>query len=284
MAFSLFMSSLSFSPSPTAQMANTGLPISAGSASAPLQNSPVGDLLIAVNDLSYSNSEDDDDNWNESSDNTEELNSSNSSNDYVSKLDSMENDLVAYHDEDEPIGCGPAARRCAPSVRHYQPKARRCALKARRCEPRPVKRCCQPKARRCAPVVRHCAPRPVKRQCAPTVRHCAPVGCGRPAPHRCAPRAVKRQCAPTVRHCGPVGCGRPAPHRCAPRSYEENNDDDLDVVEPNYGRHDVRGEELERPMPRPRPNLESPELPVEESYASPRGSTISSQQSVRGLW
>jgi hypothetical protein len=317
LAFCLFLSNLSFSHSPNAQM-NTGMQNPSAPSVVGQTDSPLGGLLVAVNDLNSDLNSEDTEAYEDSY--------SQSSRNYTSNLNSIESDIVAYENDEvgAPVGCGPVVRRCAPHVRGCQPRTRCCRPKHRRCHRqrhcgcrRPVKRCCQPAVRRCAPAapvgcgpairrceptVRHYAPAPVqapvRRVCEPAVRRCAPVvpvGCG-PAIRRCEP--VARRC-----HAVPVGCGpvarryEPTVRRCAPGvrrcapvgGYEESlpdqrHENDYDSTNRIERPRQYAQPNVQAPQVEPYNNQIAPSAPVqapEEPYVQQRGPN---QQPVRGLW
>jgi hypothetical protein len=239
LGFCLFMSNLGFMGSPSAQMeSGVQAPISSTT------EGPLGGLLVAVNDLNTNlTSQEDEETFEVNSENSKETGSA----DYVSNLNSIENDLnkdnskVAYAEDESdemapaPVGCGPIARRCEPkrnhccqqtAVRRCEPMARRCAPApvscgpvVRHCEPRPSHRCCKPMRHRCCKPKRNRCCQQAVRRCEPVARRCAPaapVGCG-PVVRRCQPTQVRR-CEPVVRNyapAAPVGCG-PVVRRCQP--------------------------------------------------------------------
>lgn len=285
LAFCLFMSNLGFTSGPSAQLSNGVVPVSGASVGS---EGPLGGLLVAVNDLSTSTDADVED---ESFDEESEVRPS-PSKDYVSNLNSVENDLVAHGDDYEmsaPAGCGPIVRRCHPQIRHCQPKPRCCKHKARRCCKRtrcckPKPRCCQPVARRCAPVpvgcapvVRRCAPA-VPVGCGPVVRRCqpvvAPVGCA-PMVRRCETRPVRRVCQPVVRRCAPapVGCG-PVVRRCNPTVRH--------CAPINYGHDETHREVAPYTAPAQEIEEENVVAPREASYNLP--SNEFGNQQPRGMW
>jgi hypothetical protein len=297
LGFCLFMSNLGFMGSPSAQM-ESGIqaPISSTT------EGPLGGLLVAVNDLNtnLSSQEDDEETFEVNSQNSKESGSA----DYVSNLNSIENDLnkdnskVAYAEDESdeispaPVGCGPVVRRCEPrpshrcckpAVRRCEPMVRRCAPApvgcgpvVRHCEPRPSHRCCKPVRHRCCKPKRNRCCKPAVRRCEPVVRRCAPaapVGCG-PVVRRCQPSPVRR-CEPVVRRCAPaapVGCGpvvrRCEPsqvHRCAPVP-RANDNYDLD--------RELESDRSESSYVAPQTPNARPTAEKEVSY----------NQNVKGLW
>ncbi|MDX1919565.1 MAG: hypothetical protein SFU25_02390 [Candidatus Caenarcaniphilales bacterium] len=218
----MFLSGLSFDTNTSASLQGTAL-----NAPVATTDGPLSDLLIAVNDL---NLDEDVDASTETTESNEVVSEeSTSSEDYVSNLGNVEDDLMA--DGNAPVGCG-------PRVRHCRPKARCCAPKRHRCH-KPKARCCKPKVRRCSPKPKRCCHRPEVRRCAPQVRRCAPqVRRCAPQVRRCAPQV--RRCAPAptvVRHVAPVGCGpamvrrMPVPVGCGPAVHGH---DHYEAVPSNY--------------------------------------------------